>query len=244
VDITGQADNPELSTNTDAMRLFNRVALGTAEIASRHFDINMPAAITCGKPSGNSSQFLDCASGFHTRFSPFYFRHVRINADDPLFHLIRDWGVPLFKENGQENLPDEEVVSWVARFPVKAPTGSMLRDHETAIEQLNRYLHIMRTWLGERGHNQSATIYVREDEWHDVGEWVWEHFDEVGGLSFLPFDGGAYRLAPYEEITEEEYNKAVAEMPEVDFDYLQYYEEYDMGDGSIELACRGGSCDI
>ena len=244
VDITGQCDNPALSTDRDAMLYLNAVARSTAIMAADVLGINRPAAITCGKPSGNSSQFVDCASGFHPRYASYYLRHVRISSKDPLFHLIRDQGVPLFKENGQDHLPDDEVDVWVAQFPVKAPEGAMLRDHETAIQQLNRYLLIMDTWCGEKGHNQSATIYVRDHEWDGVAEWLWKNFDKVTGLSFLNHDesGTKYRLPPYQQITEEEYHAAMAKMPRVDFTALSYYETRDEGEGAMEPACAGGAC--
>ena len=145
VDITGQCDNPALSQNEEAMSYFNQLAIRTAKIASETLGINMPAAITCGKPSGNTSQFVDCASGFHPRFSKFYFRHVRIASHDPLCKMVRDAGLPMFKENGEENLDDKDVKTWVARFPVKSPEGAMLREDETALEQCERYLQIMKT---------------------------------------------------------------------------------------------------
>jgi hypothetical protein len=196
--------------------------------------------------SHNSSQFVDCASGFHTRYAKFYFRHVRISSKDPLFRLIRDQGVPLFAENGQEHLPEEDVDVWVARFPVKSPAGAMLRDHERAIDQCRRYLKVMRSWCGQRGHNQSATIYVRENEWAEVGEWLWENFDDVTGLSFLPYDesGTMYRLPPYVEISEAEYHEAMQRMPLVDFSVLPYYETQDEGEGAQEPACMGGACTL
>ena len=244
VDITGQCDNPALSGDEDSMLYLNGIARSTAIVASHRLGTSRPAAVTCGKPSGNSSVFVDCASGFHTRYSKFYFRHVRISAKDPLYHLIRDQGVPVFKENGQEHLPDDKVDVWVARFPVKSPDGAKLREHEKALEQLERYLQIMRTWCGDKGHNQSATVYVRDEEWQEVGKWLWEHFDEVTGLSFLPYDGGAYRLAPYVEITEEEYLAAQKVMPDVDFTLLTHYETRDEGEGAAEPACMGGACDI
>ena len=245
VDITGQCDNPSLSGDPEVMLTLNKVALETAAHATKALGINYPAAITTGKPSGNSSQFVDCASGFHTRYSEYYFRHVRISSKDPLFHLIRDQGVPLFKENGQDHLPDDEVDVWVARFPVKAPEGAKLRKHERALQQLERYLQIMRTWCGEKGHNQSATVYVRDDEWEAVGQWLWDHFDEVVGLSFLNHDesGTRYRLPPYAEITEAQYTEAMSTMPKVDFSVLSYYETRDEGEGSAEVACVGGSCE-
>ena len=244
VDVTGQCDNPELSSNEDAMLYLNAVARSTAIIAADALGINRPAAVCCGKPSGNSSSLVDCASGFHTRYAKYYFRHVRISAKDPLFHLIKDQGVPLFKENGQEDLPDDQVDVWVARFPVKSPEGAKLREHERAIDQCCRYLQIMRTWCGDKGHNQSATIYVRKWEWQEVGQWLWDNFDEVIGLSFLPFEEGGtrYRLAPYIEITEDEYNKAQQTMPVVDFSVLSHYETQDQGEGAQECACVGGAC--
>lgn len=242
VDITGQCDNPALSGDEEAMSFLNATARATAIIAADALGINRPAAVACGKPSGNSSQFVDCASGFHSRYGKFYHRHVRISAKDPLFHLIRDAGVPVFKENGQAHLPDHEVDVWVARFPVKAPENAMTRHDEKTLDQLDRYLKIMRSWCGDKGHNQSATIYVREGEWAEVGEWLWEHFDEVTGLSFLPFDGGNYTLAPYEELTEEEYLKSASEMPEINFKALSRYEQRDEGEGAQEPACMGGAC--
>lgn len=244
VDITGQCDNPALSGDEEAMTYLNALARSTAIIAAATLKVNRPAAITCGKPSGNSSQFVDCASGFHTRYAKYYHRHVRISSKDPLYHLVRDQGVPLFKENGQEHLDDDKVDVWVARFPVKSPDGAKLRDHERALQQLERYRQIMRTWCGTKGHNQSATVYVRDEEWQEVGQWLWDHFDEVTGLSFLNYDGGAYRLAPYVEITEEEYLKSSAEMPRVRFDLLHRYETGDMGDGAREAACASGACEV
>lgn len=244
VDITGQCDNPELSQNEEAMKYFNQVAINTARIASSVVGINMPVAITCGKPSGNTSQLVDCASGFHPRYSKYYFRHVRIAAHDPLCQMVRDQGLPMFKENGEENKEDKDVKTWVARFPVQAPDGAMLRDSETALEQCERYLQVMRTWCSERGHNQSVTIYPKPHEWREVGEWVYKHFDEITGVSFLPYAGGNYRLAPYEEIDAETYKEALDKMPDIDFGMLSVYEREDRGQGSRELACVGGVCEL
>ncbi len=226
------------------MLSMNQLAVSTAKEAARCLGINEPAAVTCGKPSGNTSQLADCARGFHPRYSQYYFRHVRIAAHDPLFQMIRDKGVPVFKENGQENYPDKAVTTWVARFPVKSPEKAMLRNDETALEQCERYLQIMRTWCSEKGHNQSCTIYPKEHEWDAVGKWVYEHFDEITGVSFLPYDGGNYKLAPYQEITETEYLEAVEKMPSISFSDLTYYEKEDRGEGARELACVGGVCEL
>jgi ribonucleotide reductase class II len=190
VDITGQCDNPTLSQNPQAMSLFNRIARETAAEATAWLGINYPAAITCGKPSGNSSQLVDCASGFHPRYAPYYIRRVRTDSKDPLTQLLRDSGVPMHKENGMEHMSDAECPVWVVEFPVAAPQGAMLRNSETALQMLERYLHVMKTWCGERGHNQSITVYVRDHEWDEVGEFVFNHFDEITGVSFLPYSGG------------------------------------------------------
>lgn len=244
VDITGQCDCPRLSRDDAAMSHFNRVAVETARAASALMGINMPVAITCGKPSGNSSQFLDCASGFHARHSPYYLRRVRVDAMDPLCQLLRDSGFTLYKENGQEERPDHEVTTWVVEFPVRAPEGALTRNSETAIEMCERYLQVMRTWCGDYGHNQSATVYVRDEEWDALGQWVFDHFDEITGLSFLPYDGGLYRLAPYQEIDEGTYKDRVTTQPVIDFSLLSLYEREDRGSGSAELACVSGQCEI
>lgn len=244
VDITGQCDNPALSQDPDVMLQLNAQARQVAIEAARHLGINEPAAVTCGKPSGNSSQLVDCASGFHARYSPYYIRRVRTDAKDPLTKLLRDSGVPMRKENGMGHLSDEECPVWVVEFPVAAPKGAMLRSEETALQMLERYLMIMCTWCSEKGHNQSITVYVKDHEWDDVGQWVWDHFDEVTGISFLPYSDHKYDLAPYEEIDEATYLSLLAEFPKVDYTALQLYEATDMGQGASELACQGGSCEV
>ena len=235
VDITGQCDNPSLSNDLDALSLFNRIARETADVAAKWLSINKPAAVTCGKPSGNSSQILDCASGFHARFAAYYIRRVRISEDDPLLSLVRDAGAPCIPTRNN---------TWVVEFPVASPKGAMLRGGETAIGQLRRYRTIMTQWCGDRGHNQSATIYVRDHEWEEVGEWVYENFDTLTGLSFLPYDGGKYELAPYEEIDEAEYQRRVANFPNIPYEKLSQYETEDKGEGAKEFACVGGACEL
>jgi ribonucleoside-diphosphate reductase alpha chain len=244
VDITGQCDNPALSNDPEVMSYLNAVARETAKQAAAYLGINEPAAITCGKPSGNSSQLVDCASGFHPRYAPYYIRRVRIANTDPLFRLIREAGVPVHKDTTFAEWDDDKCPTWVAEFPVAAPKGAMTRTDETALQQLNRYLHIMRTWCSEKGHNQSVTIYVRDHEWDEVGEWVYTHFDEITGLSFLPYDGGTYKLAPYEEVIEAQYHHLMATFPAIDYSKLALYEREDMGDGAKEYACVGGACDL
>lgn len=244
VDITGHCDNPLLSGDVAAMTYFNQVARETADLAAELLKVNRPVAITCGKPSGNSSQVVNCSSGFHPRYAEYYIRRVRISSSDPLFHLVRDSGAPVFKDNKYANVPDSECPTWVVEFPVKAPEGCMTRKDETAIQQLNRYLAVMKSWCSDRGHNQSATIYVRDHEWDEVGDWVFDHFEQITGLSFLPYDGGNYSLAPYTEITKEEYERLLSSFPEIDYGLLQIYEKEDAGEGAAELACVGGACEI
>lgn len=120
----------------------------------------------------------------------------------------------------------------------------MLREDETALEQCERYLQVMNTWCSEKGHNQSCTIYPKDHEWQEVGEWVYENFNKITGVSFLPYDGGKYRLAPYEEIDEATYLEAESKMPQIDFGMLSVYEKEDRGEGARELACVGGSCEL
>jgi ribonucleoside-diphosphate reductase alpha chain len=244
VDITGQCDAPHLSQNPEAMAYFNQVAVETAAEASAYMGINFPAAITCGKPSGNSSQLVDCASGFHARYSRYYIRRVRIARTDPLFRLIREQGVPVHKDNQFADWADDQCPTWVAEFPVKAPAEAVFRDAETAVQMLERYLLVMRTWCSNRGHNQSVTVYVKDHEWDEVGQWVFEHFDEITGISFLPYDGGKYKLAPYEEIDETTYKAWLGWFPTVDFTVLSQYEREDRGEGAQEYACVGGVCTI
>ena len=244
VDLTGQCDNPKLLDSLENLSILNEVAVNTAKEMSDLLGINMPAAITCGKPSGNTSQMVDCASGFHPRYSDYYFRHVRVSADDPLSDLLKTQGVPMFAEVGQENFEEEDVKTWVARFPIKSPEGSMTRDDESSFDQMERYLTIMKGWCKERGHNQSATIYVKENDWEKVGQWVWDNFDSIVGLSFLPYDGGNYKLAPYEEISKDEYEDAIQDFPSIDFQKLSEFETFDQGQGSTELACTGGTCEL
>ena len=244
VDLTGQCDHPTLLDNVENLSILNDVAISTASELSEMLGINMPAAVTCGKPSGNTSQMVDCASGFHPRYSDYYFRHVRVSADDPLSSLLKSEGVPMFPEVGQENLDEADVKTWVARFPVKSPSGSMTRNDESSFDQMERYLTIMKGWCKDRGHNQSATIYVKEDDWGKVGEWVWANFDDIVGLSFLPYDGGNYKLAPYEEISQDEYEDCIGDFPNIDFQRLSEFEKFDQGQGSTELACTGGTCEL
>lgn len=196
--------------------------------------IPQSTAITAVKPSGTVSQLVDAASGIHTRHAPYYIRRVRGDVKDPLTQFLIKEGVPA---EPCVMKPDTTVVF---SFPKKAPEGAVTRDDVTALEHLKLWLTYQRHWCE---HKPSVTISVKEEEWPSVGAWVWEHFDEMSGVSFLPHDGGSYRQAPYEEFSEEQYVVMKAAAIE-SLDWSTMIEETDETKGSQELACTGGSCEI
>ncbi len=198
--------------------------------------INHSAATTCVKPSGTVSQLVDSASGIHARHSPYYIRRVRGDIKDPLTQFMIDSGIP---NEPCANKPGSTVVF---SFPVKSPEGGVTRNDMTALEQLEFWLKFQRGWCE---HKPSVTISVREHEWMGVGAWVWEHFDEVSGISFLPHSDHSYRQAPYEEVSRAEYEKLLAQMPpRIDWSGLSAYEAADHTAGSQTLACGAGGCEI
>ena len=196
--------------------------------------LNIPvsAAITCVKPSGTVSQLVDSASGIHPRHSKFYIRRVRGDKKDPLTAFLVSQGVPA------EDCVYKPTQTTVFSFPQKAPAG-LVRDDVTPISHLENWLAYQRHWCE---HKPSVTISVEEKDWPSVGAWVWEHFDEISGVSFLPYDGGTYRQAPYEECTEEEYNRLKAAIPAIDWTKLR--EETDNVEGAQMLACVAGVCEV
>ena len=206
----------------------------TNEEWSSKLGIPASVAITCGKPSGTVSQLVDCASGIHARHAPFYIRRIRMDKKDPIYTFLKDAGVPVEDEVFR---PDSTAVF---AFPQKAPTGAVCRTDKTAIEQLELWLIYQRHWCE---HKPSVTISVKEQEWPEVGAWVWEHFDEVSGISFLPFSDHTYVQAPYTDCSEEEYEAALAAMPK-DIDWSLFVEEEDNTIASQELACSSGNCEI
>lgn len=188
------------------------------------------------KPSGTVSQLVDSASGIHPRYSPYYIRTVRADQKDPLAKYMVDAGFPVEKDVMK---PDQ---TYVFSFPMKAPDNAVFRDDRDAIQQLEHWLIYQRYWCE---HKPSVTIYVKEDEWMKVGAWVWEHFDEMSGVSFLPHSNHTYKQAPYQEITEKEYEELVEKMPkDVDWSLLSNYETEDRTTSSQTLACSGGVCEI
>lgn len=192
------------------------------------------AAITCVKPSGTVSQLVDSASGIHSRHNPFYIRRIRMDKKDPVYPYLKDKG---FSVEDEAMRPDSTAVF---SFPMKAPKGAVCRKDMTAIEQLELWLIYQRHWCH---HKPSVTISVKDSEWLEVGAWVYKHFDEVSGVSFLPFSDHTYQQAPYEDITEEQYNEMVAAMPP-SIDWESFVEMEDMTEGTQTLACSSGSCEI
>ena len=174
----------------------------------------------------------------HPRFAPYYVRRVRINATDPLLHMLRDQGVPCHPEVGQD---PNNATSFVLEFPVKSPDGAIVKDDVPALELLEEWKKIK---VNFTEHNPSATIYVGDDEWLEVANWVYKNWDIVGGLSFLPRNDHVYQLAPYEEITKEQYEELSKQVEGIDFSKLILYEQADNTTGAKEYACVGGACEI
>ena len=190
VSLTGQMDNPSLM-NSEVLKALKSRVIRISRKASTALGVNMPVATTCVKPSGTVSQLVDSASGCHPRYSQYYIRRYRISATDPLFKMLKAQGVPCQPENVQDA---ETPTTWVFEFPVKSPDGCLTRKDVTAMEQLKHYKNLQLNWCE---HNASMTVYVKEDEWFEVGNWVYKNWDIINGVSFLPYDGGHYELAPY-----------------------------------------------
>ena len=237
VSLTGQMDNPSI-LSSDALKALKSRVIRISRKASGILNTKMPTATTCVKPSGTVSQLVDSASGVHPRYSQYYIRRYRISANDPLFKMMKDVGVPCSPENGQT---EEDANTWVLEFPVKSPEGCITRKDVTALDQLSHYKNLQHNWCE---HNASMTVYVRDDEWFEVGNWVYKNWDIINGVSFLPYDGGHYNLAPYEEIDVHSYERLIKDLPRIVYSELAKYESEDNTQGKQELACSGDKCDI
>ena len=240
VSLTGILDNEftngkagNLEKTLEALR---EVALETNKEWAAKLGIPVSAAITCVKPSGTVSQLVDSASGIHARHSPYYVRTVRADKKDPLAKMMLDMGFPV------EDDVTKPQHTYVFSFPVKSPDHAIYRNDMTAIEQLELWLTYQRHWCE---HKPSITVSVKEEEWPEVGAWCWNHFDELSGVSFLPYSDHVYKQAPYQDCTKEEYDALLAKMPKnVDWTKLAAYEKQDATTGSQELACVAGGCEI
>ena len=241
VSLTGIMDNP--LTNGKEKGLENlldelrEVAVETNKKWSKKLGINRATAITCVKPSGTVSQLVDAASGIHARHNPYYIRTVRGDKKDPLTKMMKDAGFPI--EDDVMNPNHTSVFS----FPMKVNKDSVFRTDMTAIEQLELWLVYQKHWCE---HKPSVTISVKEHEWLEVGAWVYDNFDYMSGVSFLPFSEHSYKQAPYQDCDEKMYKELLNKMPKiVDWSKLGDYEKTDMTIGSQELACTAaGGCEI
>ena len=240
VSLTGILDCPILAPNSVALEStlvkLREVAVQTNKKYAKMLDIPQSTAITCVKPSGTVSQLVDSASGIHARHSEYYIRTVRGGNTDPLTQFMKDVGIPAEPDLSKPN------TTTVFSFPTKSPYGAVTRTEMTAIDQLEYWLVFQRHWCE---HKPSVTISVKESEWMEVGAWVYKNFDEVSGISFLPFSEHTYQQAPYQDINEEQYNTFLEKMPNyINWSLLKEYEKEDTTIGSKEFACTADSCEI
>ena len=235
VSMTGIMD-ATITNNPDPIMLegLRDLARKTNETFAERLGISASTSITCVKPSGTVSQLVDSASGIHARHNDFYIRRIRMDKKDPIYTYLKDKGVPVEDEAYR---PDSTAVF---SFPMKAPKGALTRDSKSAIEQLELWLIYQRHWCE---HKPSVTISVKDEEWVEVGAWVWKYFDEVSGVSFLPHSNHTYVQAPYTDCTEAEYQEAVLLMP-TDIDWNDFIELEDNTEGAQTLACVSGVCEI
>ena len=236
VSLTGIYDNKLLCTQgeelNELLTELRECARATNKEWADALGIPASAAITCVKPSGTVSQLTDSASGIHPRHAKYYVRRVRGDSKDPLTQFLIGQGVP------NEACVYKPTQTTVFSFPIKAPDG-LTRDDVSSTEHLGLWLTFQRYWCE---HKPSVTVSVEEKDWPEVGAWVWKHFDEMSGVSFLPQDNGTYRQAPYTTCTEQEYLELLAKMPKLD--WLIFKEETDNVEGVQTLACSSGSCEI
>ena len=240
VSLTGIMDNKILNQNTDdlssILEELKQVAVDTNKEWAERLGIQQSAAITCVKPSGTVSQLVDSASGIHARHSEYYIRTVRGDNKDPLTSFMKDQGIP------NEPCVMKPDTTTVFSFPQRSPALAVTRNDMSAIEQLEMWLVYQRHWCE---HKPSVTVTVRDEEWVDVGAWVYKHFDEVSGISFLPHSDHTYQQAPYQDCDAETYNAMLNDMPDrIDWSGLSQYELEDTTKSSQTLACSAGVCEI
>jgi len=237
VSLTGVWDCP-LIRDESVLSKLRQYSVFVNEQYARILNISPSTCITCVKPSGTVSQLVNSASGMHPRHSQYYIRRVRISATDPLFHMIREQKYPfIHPEVGQ----GENASTYVLEFPVKAPDGSVTRDKVSALELLEFWKTVKKNFTE---HNPSATISIGKEEWIPVCSWLYSNWNIIGGLSFLPREEHAYQLAPYEDITREQYDEMVARLPPLDYAAIMAYEKEDTTSGAKELACSSGICTL
>jgi ribonucleoside-diphosphate reductase alpha chain len=238
VSMTGIMDNSSLATPGPELEMklkeLREATIETNTEWAKKLGINPSASITTVKPSGTVSQLVDSASGIHPRHSSHYIRTVRADAKDPLATFLTEKGVPCELDVTNNN-------NMVFSFPIAAPAGSITRNERSAIQALEHYLTFKRYWCE---HNPSITVYIKEHEWLEVGAWVYQHMDDIGGVSFLPHSEHIYQQAPYQDIDEDKYNELAEAFPTINWDEFDAYEVGDTTTGSQELACLGGNCEV
>ena len=248
VSLTGIMDHPVMSGIWDwneegcnlsleeSLEKLKEVAIETNREYAERLGIPPSTAITCVKPSGTVSQLVNSSSGIHPRYSNYYIRTVRTDKKDPIYTFLKDQGVPV------EDCIGKEDSTAIFSFPVSSPEGSITRDGMGAIEQLKLWRIYAEHWCE---HKPSITVYVRNEEWFEVGAWVYRNFSILSGVSFLPHTAHVYKQAPYTEISVDEYRDFLHRMPDaIHWDGLQAYETGDNTSFSHELACSSGSCEI
>ena len=240
VSLTGIMDNADTNGSTGGLdgrlRELRQEAIKTNKEWSEKLGIPLSAAITCVKPSGTVSQLVDSASGIHARHNPYYIRTVRGDNKDPITKFMKDQGFPCEPDVTKPNH------TTVFSFPMKSPDGAVCRQDMTALEQLDLWKTYQEHWCE---HKPSVTISVKEDEWVDTASWVYNNFDDISGISFLPFSDHTYKQAPYQDCSAEEYEELYSKMPKnVDWTGLSDYEQQDYTAGSQELACSAGVCEV
>jgi len=239
VSMTGIMDN-ELTNGKkgslpELLKKLRQEAVNTNTKWAKKLGIPVSAAITCVKPSGTVSQLTDSASGIHARHNPYYVRTVRADKKDPLAKMMFDAGFPV-----EDDVTKPEH-TYVFSFPMKGPVKGVYRKEMSAVEQLEIWKVYQENWCE---HKPSVTVSVKEHEWMNVGSWVYDNFDMMSGVSFLPMSDHTYRQAPYQDCTKIEYNELMKKMPDVDWSKLSDYENADMTSGSQELACSSGQCEV
>jgi len=240
VSLTGIMDNPLMTTENEGLdktlEHLKSIAVATNAKWAKRLGIPVSTAISCVKPSGTVSQLVDSASGIHARHSPYYVRTVRGDNKDPLTQFMMDQGIP----NAPDVMKPDQTT--VFSFPMKSPEGAVVTADMSAIQQLDMWLAYQRSWCE---HKPSVTINVKKDEWFEVGAFVHKYFDEMSGVSFLPFNEHTYQQAPYQDCSKTDYKTLLSCMPEsIDWTLLSNYEKEDNTAGSQTLACSGDSCEI
>ena len=248
VSLTGIMDSSLLNGTRDAILQHRELTRGLPKILeelrdhsrktniiwSEKFNVPVSTAITCVKPSGTVSQLCNSSSGIHARFGDYYIRRIQLDKKDPVCQFLLDSGFPLVDYEAKKD------TTMVASFPMKAPVGAVFRNDMSALEQMELWLMYQDHWCE---HKPSCTVYVKADEWVEVGAWVWKNFDRISGISFLPHSDHVYVQAPYEDITETQYLVLLDKMPK-GIDWLKMIEDKDNTESSQTLACVAGACEI